>query len=141
MEMMQLKEPQSMDECGYMTNRFIGDKGKLRCWVFKQQCSECHKGMMGKPKDSKTGKPRIRAKEYVCDSCGRVAEKVEYEAGLTANIAYTCPKCEKDGEHQMPFKRRKMKMFDEAKGKDVTVEALKFECDCGEKILVTKKMK
>jgi len=135
-----MREPKNMDECVYMTNRFIGDKGSVRCWVFREKCPKCGKGLMGKPRDE-TGKIKIRAKEYVCSECGHTAGK-EYEDTLTASIAYTCSKCEHAGEIELPFKRKKMKMFDEQKQKNVTVDALQFACQkCSEKIYVTKKLK
>ena len=87
---------------------------------------------MGKPKDEKTGKPKIRAKEYVCPECGHSEEKKEYEETLTAEIKYTCPKCGNEGEIEIPFKRKKIDGTD----------ALVFNCQqCNEKILITKKMK
>lgn len=129
-----------MDECVYMTNRSLGDKGSVRCWVFREKCRKCGKGMMGKPR-GEDGKVKIRAKEYVCPACGYIVGK-EYEDTLTASIAYTCPKCEHAGELQMPFKRKKMKMFDDEKQKQVTVDALQFSCSkCSHKLYVTKKMK
>ena len=135
-----LREPKSMEECVYMTNRFIGEKGSVRCWVFREQCPKCHKGLMGKPRDE-SGKVKIRAKEFVCPECMYTVGK-EYEDTLTANIAYTCSKCEHSGDVQMPFKRKKMKMFDEEVQKQVTVDALQFLCQkCSEKTYVTKKLK
>ena len=129
-----------MDECVYMTNRFLGDKGSARCWVFREQCPKCHNGLMGKPR-SESGKIKIRAKEYVCPSCGYTAGQ-EYEDTLTANVVYICPSCEHNGEVQLPFKRKKMKMFDDEAQKQVTVVALQFGCQkCSHKIFVTKKMK
>lgn len=128
---MTLKKPESVEECVYYTKRTI-DKGSATAWVFKKKCEKCGKGLMGKPKDSKTGKPKIRAKEYVCEACGFTIPKQEYEETLTANIEYVCPHCSHSGEKQIPFKRKKVK----------GVDALVFECDsCGKKILITKKMK
>ena len=130
-----------MDECVYMTNRTIGENGSVRCWVFREKCT-CGKGSMGKPVDEKTGKVKTRAKEYACSECGRSVEKDVYEDSLTANVSYTCDKCGNSGELQLPFKRKKVKRFDEEKGKNETVDALMFECGkCKEKIYVTRKMK
>lgn len=138
---MNLVQPKSMDECVYFTNRNT-DKGKLKCWVPKEICPKCKKGMMGKPKDLKTGKPKIRAKEYECPECKYNVAMQTYEDTLTANIIYTCPKCSNIGEIQIPFKRKKVKMFDEELQKDITADALQFQCQkCNEKINVTKKMK
>src|SRR3989338_5826256 len=136
-----LKEPESMDELVYFTNRNIG-KGKVTAWAYRGECPKCKKGMMGKPKDEKTGKAKIRAKEYACDNCGYIVEKEEYEDTLTCQAKYTCPKCRKDGDAEAPFKRKKVMMLDEETGKKSSVDAVVFNCGkCGEKILVTKKMK
>ena len=115
---MALKQPESAEECVYFTRRAV-DKGRIMCWVFKEKCPKCGKVEMSKPKDEKTGKIKIRAKEYVCPECGHTIEKTEYEDTLTANIEYTCPHCENKGETQIPFKR---KTFEGAK-------ALVFQCD------------
>ena len=128
---MALKYPESMEECVYFTRRADG-AGKTMCWVFKEQCPKCKKAMMGKPVDEKTGGVKIRAKEYKCPNCGHTEEKVAYEEKLTANIAYTCPKCKHVGEIQIPYKRKTVE----------GVKALVFNCQkCSEKILITKKMK
>ena len=127
-----IKEPESMENLIYMTRRKLDEKGKAMAWVYKQKCTKCGKALMGKPKDEKTGKAKIRAKEYVCPECNHTVEKKEYEETLTAEIKYTCPKCEKDQEIAIPYKRKKTK----------GVDALVFDCEsCGEKILITKKMK
>lgn len=128
---MALKQPESMDELVYFTKRQIGD-GRAKAWVFKELCDKCGKAMMGKPVDAKTGKVKVRAKEYVCPECGNTVEKKEYEEGLMANVDYVCPACKYEGEIQIPFKRKKVKGTD----------ALVFKCEkCGEKIAITKKMK
>lgn len=136
-----LKEPKSMDEVVYFTNRMLGAKGAVKAWVFKEICPKCKNAAMGKPKDEK-GKVKIRAKEYVCQSCKYSIEQKEYEDTLTANIVYTCPECSFKGEIQIPFKRKKVKIFDEEEQKEKTADALQFECEkCKEKINITKKMK
>ncbi len=128
---MALKKPNSMDECVYFTSRSIGD-GYATAWVFRESCPKCKKAMMGKPKDSKTGKTQIRAKEYICPACKFTMEKQTYEDTLTVNIEYTCPSCKKDGETTVPYKRKKVE----------GVDAVKFECgSCKARILITKKMK
>ena len=120
-----------MDECIYFTRRKVGE-GQAVAWVFKGNCPECKKGVMGKPRDEKTGAAKIRAKEYVCPECKYTVEKKEYEETLTANIEYTCPECKHEGEIEIPYKRKKFKGMD----------ALVFECGkCSAKIPVTKKMK
>ncbi|NIA04083.1 MAG: hypothetical protein GWP09_01915 [Nitrospiraceae bacterium] len=128
---MELKEPQSMEELYYYTNRDLENNGEVRCWVFKRECPQCHKALLEKPK-GKNGKIKIRAKEFVCPNCGFVMGKEEYEKDLIANIEYTCPHCGYHGKTQIPFKRKKVK----------GVEAMVFTCEkCGEKIYITKKMK
>jgi len=128
---MPLTEPTDMEELIYFTNRFLDNDGQIMCWVERKECPKCHKAKMGKP-IGPDGKPKIRAKEYVCLECGYTVPKKEYEESLTAKAKYTCPKCKKEGEGQVPFKRKKVKGAD----------ALVFVCEhCGEKIYVTKKMK
>ncbi len=123
--------PESMDELVYMTRREIGI-GKVFCWVKKQPCPSCGKAMMGKPRDAKTGKPKIRAKEYICPECNHTVEKEEYEETLTAECKYTCPHCGKEGEGSVPFKRKKID----------GVDTIRFQCStCERNIDVTKKMK
>jgi ribosomal protein S27AE len=127
---MTLKMPESMDECIYFTRR--ADKGKIIAWVKKQLCPKCKKGLMVKPVDEKTGKPKIRAKEYVCPECGNTVEKAEHEAELKCEIIYTCPNCGKNGETVAPYKRKTFQ----------GVPAIVFQCEhCNEKIGITKKMK
>lgn len=139
---MALRQPESMEECVYFTKRNIGEKGKVKVWVFRENCPKCGKALMGKPRDEKTGKVKIRAKEYICPECGYKMEKEEYEDTLTANISYTCPKCGHQGEIPIPFRRKKIRVFDKVKQKKVTADALVFHCkNCDEKINVTKKMK
>ncbi len=114
----------------YFTQRRI-DSGRAVCWVYRQKCLKCGEGLMGKPRD-KTGKVKVRAKEYVCSECDYSVEKKEYEEGLTANIEYVCPRCKFEGKTRIPFKRKKVDGID----------ALVFKCEkCGERILITKKMK
>ena len=138
---MALHLPESMNECIYFTRRQLGEKGKAVAWVFKEKCSQCGKAQMGKPRGP-DGKVKIRAKEYICPECKYTVEKGAYEDTLTANIQYTCQYYGHEGEHQMSFKRKKVKMFDEEKQKDVTVDALKFLCEkCKKDLFITKKMK
>ena len=126
------KKPESdedMDKLLYFTKRKT-DIGSVFAYVYRQKCPKCGKALMGKPREG--GKVKIRAKEYVCPSCGNSAEKKEYEESLKANIDYVCQKCKHHGEIQIPYKRKKIK----------GVDALKFACEkCGNEILVTKKMK
>jgi len=127
---MVLKQPESMEELVYFTNRSIGS-GSARVWVFRQLCPKCKKVEMGKPRDKK-GKVQIRAKEYICPNCGYTVEKQAYEDSLTASIEYKCPSCGNAGEIQVPFKRKNVE----------GVQALRFQCQkCKANIDVTKKMK
>ena len=136
-----MREPTSVDECVYFTNRTF-DKGKARAWVFRENCEKCGQALMGKPRDPKTGKPKIRAKEYVCPKCNHTEQKEEHEEKLTANIKYTCPYCSNQGEIQILFKRKKVQRLDEETGKKETVEVLRFQCSkCSKNIDITKKMK
>lgn len=124
-------EPENMEDLVYYTNRAI-DEGFIMAWVYRKKCPKCGKALMGKPKDPKTGKVKIRAKEYVCSECGYTVPKKEYEETLEVEIKYTCPYCQHIGETTTPFKRKKFK----------GVDAIVFNCgNCGEKIPITKKMK
>ena len=128
---MGLTLPESMDTLSYFTRRKMGD-GRAIAWVQKGECPQCKKGMMEKPKDPKTGKPKIRSTEYVCTNCDNSEAKAEWEATLTANVIYTCPHCTKDGEASVPFKRKNI----------AGVPTLRIACDhCGGNIDITKKMK
>lgn len=136
---MALKFPSSVEECVYFTRRLIKD-GKVVAWVFKELCPKCKKSLMGKPKEK--GKVKIRAKKYVCESCSYTLPKEEYKNTLTTNVQYTCPHCKHEGEIQVPFKRRKMQVFDEEEQKKITAEVVRFQCQkCGQNIDITKKMK
>ena len=129
------KKPESdaeIEKLVYFTQRKISPNGHATAWVYRQKCPKCGKGLMGKPRDEKTGKVKIRAPEYVCPECGYSVEKKAYEESLTANIEYKCPKCRNEGELQIPYKRKTFQ----------GVPSLLFECQkCGEKIAITKKMK
>ncbi len=102
-----MKEPESMEELVYFTNRTIGEgnNGKVICWVPRQKCTKCGKAFMGKPVDKK-GSVKIRAKEYECPACHYTVEKQAYEDSLTACVTYKCPACFKNGETETSFKRK-----------------------------------
>jgi|SRR3989344_202044 len=139
---MTLKEPESMDECVYFTHRLLDNEGYIKTWVFKELCPKCQKLLMGKPRNPKTGKPKIRSEEYECASCGYKENKEGYEDKLTANIKYKCPYCKNEDEAQVSFKRKKVQRFNEEKQKKETVDALVFDCSrCRKRIEVTRKMK
>ncbi|MFA6072541.1 MAG: hypothetical protein WC758_00310 [Candidatus Woesearchaeota archaeon] len=128
---MALKEPDNMDELVYFTRRSTED-GTLRAWVFRETCPKCKKAMMGKPHNEKTGKIKIRDKEYVCPACNYIAPAEEYEDTLTINVDYTCGGCKKANQIAVPFKRKTY----------MGVKAVVFECqNCKRKIPITKKMK
>lgn len=124
--------PDSMDELVYFSRRkFTPEKGKATAWVRRKQCPSCEKGLMSKPIDEKTGKFKVRAKEYVCPECGHAEEKGEHEKTLTAEITYTCPFCGHEDEAQASFARKSFY------GK----KAIVFNCaECKEKLGVTKKL-
>lgn len=129
---MALQIPNSMKECVYFTRRATPEIGKVIAWVGRQQCPKCKKGTMGKPWNAEGQKYRVRAKEYLCNTCGHVEEKATYEDKLTCSIMYTCPKCNTSGETQAPFKRKTWN----------GVPAIVYQCDkCNTKLGVTKKMK
>ena len=141
--LMAIKEPESMHDLIYFTNRqLMGGKGSAKAWVYKGICPKCKKGTMGKPRDAKTGKAKIRAKEYVCPACSFTMECEAYEDTLTCQIMYQCPKCSKEQEIEIPYQRKKVMLFDEETQKKKSADALSFACgSCGEKIHITKKMK
>lgn len=136
-----LKEPNSMDECFYFTNRTLdGGKGKAMAWVFKPDCPKCGKAKMGKPVEK--GKVKIRAEIYVCPECGYTEQETPHEESCMLDVIYKCPKCGNEAETSIPAIRKKTKMFDEEKQKKVSVEAFIFDCSkCNEKIYITKKLK
>ena len=124
-------EPDSMEKLVYFTQRTIGT-GSAKAWVYRIMCPKCNKCLMGKPIDPKTGKIKIRSKEYVCPECNHTEEKKEHEESLTCEIIYTCPECGANSEASVPYKRKKYQ----------GVDSIVFLCEkCNAKIAVTKKMK
>ena len=129
---MTLTIPEDMEKLVYFTRRKLEPEGRVFTWVNKEPCPKCKKGLMGKPKNPKTGRPKIRATEYVCSECKFSIEKEEYEATLQANYKYDCPHCKKEGDAQGPYKRKTIQ----------GVQTLRVQCEhCGGNIDVTKKMK
>ncbi len=126
-----LKEPQSVDELIYFTNRSIeGGKGKIKAWVYKKTCPKCSKAKMGKPVED--GKVKIRAEKYTCPKCGFTEEKKEHEESLQLEAKYLCPSCGKEGESSTIYKRKSF----------MGVPAYVVECQhCSANIALTKKMK
>ncbi|MEW5896104.1 MAG: hypothetical protein AB1668_00285 [Nanoarchaeota archaeon] len=126
---MSLKEPQSMDECLYFTNRSIGN-GQVMAWVYRKLCPKCKKAEMGKPVEK--GKVKMRADEYVCPSCGFTENKKEHEESLILEAKYTCPRCGKEGEYSGEYKRKNYQ----------GVPSYIIICEhCQEKMPLTKKLK
>jgi len=137
---MALKQPQSMDECLYFTRRELANNGSLFAWVYKKTCPKCKKAKMGKPVEK--GKVKIRAEEYVCPSCGFIESKIPHEESCMLDVVYKCPKCGNESEATIPYKRKKVMLFDEETQKKKSADAFVFECGkCREKIPITKKLK
>jgi len=129
---MAVKIPESSEEVIYFTNRILDNEGSAKAWAHKKKCPKCGKVKMGKPLDEKTGKVKMRAKEYVCPNCGYSEEKKKHEESLTLEAVYICPKCRKHGEATTEFKRKTF----------MGVPSFVITCQhCGEKIAITKKMK
>lgn len=139
---MAMQFPDSMDELVYFTRRKLDTDGKAIAWVYRQDCPKCKKAKMGKPVDEKTGKPKTRAKEYVCPACGYTVPKDEYEETLQLDVMYTCPHCHKEGEYSGPFHRKSIRIFDVEKQKKVAAKGVKFKCQhCQGEMVITQKMK
>ena len=85
---MALREPQSMNECIYFTNRSIDD-GQVTAWVYRKDCPKCKKAKMGKPVVK--GKVKTRAEEYECPACKYREGKLEHEESLQLEARYTFP--------------------------------------------------
>jgi len=137
-----VKEPTNMDDLVYCTRRNLGNDGFAMAWVHKGKCPKCKKGIMGKPRDPKTGKPKIRAKEYVCPECKFTIEKKEYEESLTCEMTYTCPHCKAKGEASVPFIRKRVQRVDPETGKKKPLDVVRAQCsNCDGNIDITKKLK
>lgn len=121
-----------MNEVYYHTIRATADGGKIRAWAYKKVCPECNEGVLSKPVDEKTGKYKVRSKEYVCTKCGFECSKDEAEEGVELQAIYTCRACKKEGEYAGPYKRKSFQ----------GVPSYIVVCGhCGEKMPLTKKMK
>ena len=120
-----------MSELVYYTRK-ADEQGKYEVWVFRGQCPECKKGLMGKPINPKTKKVMSRADTYVCPECNFSIDSDEYRETLTASIAYTCAKCKYSGEMEKPFKRKKVSILNPETGKKKRKTAFLFNCEkCG----------
>lgn len=127
---MALTEPQSMNECLYLTNRDIGS-GKAMAWVLKPLCQKCKKGRLGKP-IKKNGKVDKKADYYECPECKHQMPLEEAENILKVEVKYTCPFCANKGEATTEYKRKSWQ----------GVQAYVFTCSkCSKTIGITKKMK
>ena len=127
---MALKQPSSMDECLYFTNRTI-DSGKAMAWVYKPECPECKKGRLGKP-IKKNGKVDKKADYFECPECKHQMPLSEAEEKLRVEVIYTCPHCGHSGEATTEYKRKSFQ----------GVPSYVFVCEkCKQKIGITKKMK
>lgn len=126
-----LKEPTSMEECLYFTNRTLGESGRAMAWVYRPECPACKKGRIGKP-IKKNGKPDKKADYFECPECKHQISNAEAEEILKVEVKYKCPHCGNEGETTTEYKRKSFQ----------GVPAYVFTCDkCGEKIGLTKKMK
>jgi predicted RNA-binding Zn-ribbon protein involved in translation (DUF1610 family) len=128
-EKMALVPPTSTNDLLYFSNRSDG-KQTIKAWTYKKICPQCKKARMGKPVSK--GKVKIRATEYVCPSCNYTEQKIPHEESLQLEAQYTCGACGKSGEGTTQYKRKTV----------MGVKAYLLICQhCGEKILVTKKLK
>lgn len=127
---MELKKPNSMEECLYFTSRSLDNEGYATAWVYRKGCPKCD-DRLGKPL-KKDGKPMRKADYYECPKCKYQEPNEEVESGLRVEIEYKCPHCGNEGMTTTECKR-------------VTFEGVKayvFECEkCGKTIGITKKMK
>jgi hypothetical protein len=128
---MSFELPDSMDDCLYFTRRSLDNNGKIVAWVEREDCSNCGKAKMGKPRGP-DGKIKIRATEYECPECKHSESKKEHEDNCTVKVIYTCPFCGHSGNATTPYKRKKLE----------GVDCYVFECEsCKKKIGISKKMK
>ena len=127
---MQLKKPDSMEECLYFTNRSIGE-GFAIAWVYRKECPKCKKGRLGKP-IKKNGKADKKSDYYECPICKHQESNEEVEKSVRLEVEYKCPYCGNEGQATTEYKR---KVFE-------GIPSYVFECEkCGKKIGVTKKLK
>ena len=126
---MTLKEPESMDELFYFTRRTLENGGWIRAWVYRPEAPS-GKGLLSKPVDEKTGRPKVRSTVYVDDEGNEYPCK-EINKDLKLEIKYKSPHTQKEGETTVPFVRKTY----------MGVKAFVFEDQEGNKIAITKKMK
>lgn len=121
--------PESMDDCLYFTNRTLENNGWVKAWV-RRPPAPSGKGLLGKPKDSKTGRPKLRSTFYVDDE-GNEYDMQEINKQLFVEILYKSPYTGEEGEAKVPYKRKTWQ----------GVPAFVFEDSAGNKIGITKKLK
>ncbi|MDD9953120.1 MAG: hypothetical protein OXR66_02185 [Candidatus Woesearchaeota archaeon] len=123
---MTLREPESMDECLYFTRRKLENDGWARAWVYRPLSPDGNP--LGKPKDPKTGKVKIRSKVYVDHETGYEVSADELD--LNVEIKYKSPFTGEEGETTVPFKWKTYQ----------GVKSIVFLDSDGNKIALTKKM-
>lgn len=126
---MALIEPQNMDDLFYFTRRKLENGGWIKAWVYRPPSPD-GKGLLSKPTNPKTGKPKVRSKIYV-DDAGNEYSVEEINKTTMLEIKYKSPYTGEEGETQIPYVRKKFK----------GVDAFVFEDQEGNKIPITKKMK
>ena len=127
---MELKKPDSMDECLYFTNRIMGE-GYATAWVYRKMCPKCKKDRLGKPL-KKNGKTDKKAPYYDCKKCGYQENNDEVEKNLDLEIEYKCQHCGNEGMTTSKYER---KTFE-------GIPSYVFSCEkCNKTIGLTKKMK
>lgn len=125
-----MKEPDSMDELLFFTNRRVGD-GTIRAWTYRPDCPKC-KARMGKPINPKTKKVDKKSLDYECPKCAYRVLAADADKDLKVEVIYTCPFCKKSGETETEYNRKKWQ----------GVLAYVFLCkSCGKEIGITKKLK
>ena len=128
---MQLKKPNSMEECLYFTNRAIGEEGFAVAWVYRKMCQKCKKDRLGKP-IKKNGKIDKKADYYECQKCRYQEKNEQVESNLQLEVEYKCPHCGNEGQTTSEYKRKNFE----------GVPSYVFECEkCKKSIGITKKLK
>ncbi len=125
-----MDEPDNMEDLHYYTFRELGD-GKIKAWVYKDECPECGEEYLEKP-ETEEGTPNTRASVYTCSNCGYEEEEEEHKHSLDLHGKYTCPHCGEDGASSTKYKRRTY----------YGNKAYVLRCEhCDGKLPLTKKMK
>jgi len=122
-----VKEPESMDDLLYFTRRKLDNDGWVHAWVWRPKSPAGNP--MGKEKDSKTGRPKVRSKMLVDPKTGY--EISIDDVNLQVEIKYKSPHDGSEGETTVPFKWKTYQ----------GVKSIVFTDKAGNKIPITKKMK